>query len=50
MLSIYSSKEPWADLVDHGMALRGRFNDEIPIKVKNVCSYKIYGLPEEMEI
>lgn len=50
MQSIYSSKKPWADLVDHGMALRGRFNDEIPIEVRNICSYKIYGLPEEMEI
>ncbi|NLY75526.1 MAG: hypothetical protein GX075_09510 [Firmicutes bacterium] len=50
MQSIYSSKEPWDDLVDHGMALRGRFNDEIPIEVKNVCPYKIYGLPKEIEI
>lgn len=48
--SIYSSKEPWADLVDGGMALRGRFNREIPIKIKNVCSHKLYGLPEVMEI
>lgn len=50
MQSIYSSKKPWADLVDGGTALRGRFCEEIPIEVKNVCSYKIYGLPEEMEI
>lgn len=50
MQSIYSSKKPWADLVDGGMALRGRANNEIPIEVRNVCSYKLYGLPEEMEI
>ncbi len=50
MQSIYSPNEPWADLVDGGMALRGRFNDEIPIEVRNVCSYKVYGLPEKLEI
>ena len=50
MLNIYSSKEPWSDLVDGGMALRGRFNYEIPIEVKNKCLYKMYGLPEILEV
>ena len=48
--SVYGSKEPWANLIDGGMALRGRFNDEIPIEVRNVCSYKVYGLLEKLEI
>jgi hypothetical protein len=46
----YFSKERWGDLVDGGMALRGRFNYEIPIEVKNICSHKIYGIPETFEI
>ena len=50
MQSIYTSKEPWADLVDGGMALRGRSNYEIPTEVRNVCSSKIYGLPEVLEV
>ncbi len=50
LINTYSSKEAWADLVDGGMAFRGRFNDEMPIKVKNVCSHKLYGLPETVEI
>ncbi len=50
MLNIYSSKEPWADLVDKGMALKGRYNNEIPIKVNNCCSHNLYGFPDVMEI
>jgi hypothetical protein len=46
----YFSKEPWGDLVDGGMALRGRANDEIPIEVRNTCSHKIYGISEIFEI
>lgn len=46
----YISKEPWGDLVDGGMALRGRANSEIPIEAKNSCSHKIYGVPEILEI
>jgi hypothetical protein len=46
----YISKEPWGDLVDGGMALSGRANYEVPIEVKNVCSCKIYGLSEILEI
>ena len=46
----YLSKAPWADLVDGGMALRGRANYEIPITVSNVCSCRIYGIPEVFEI
>ena len=37
-------------MIDGGMALRGRVNDEIPIEVRNVCSYKVYGLSEKLEI
>jgi hypothetical protein len=50
LINTYRSKEPWADLFDGGMSFRGRYNDEIPIKVKNICSYKLYGLPETIEI
>ncbi len=46
----YASKEAWGDLVDGGMALRGRSNYEVPVRVKNYCDHKIYGLPEETEI
>lgn len=50
MLNAYASTGPWSDLVDRGMALRGRFNDEVPIEVKNITPCKIYGLPEFLEI
>ncbi|MFW6311083.1 MAG: hypothetical protein ACOC1K_02485 [Nanoarchaeota archaeon] len=50
MHNIYSSKEPWADLVDDGTALKGRVNCEIPIKVRNICPHKLYGLPEALEV
>ncbi|HRI62234.1 MAG TPA: hypothetical protein PK228_20980 [Saprospiraceae bacterium] len=50
MQSIYSSKEPWADLADGGMNLRGRYNSEIPIEIKNICSCRMYGLPEVLEV
>lgn len=46
----YISKEPWGDLVDGGMALNGRANYEIPIEVSNMCSCKIYGLSDTLEI
>lgn len=50
LINTYSSKEPWAGLIDGGMSLRGRYNYEIPIEVKNVCSHKLYGLPVAIEI
>lgn len=50
MHDIYSSHELWSDLVDRGMNLTGRFNKEIPIKIKNSCQYKLYGLPDSLEI
>lgn len=50
LINAYSSKEPWHDLIDGGMALRGRYNYEIPIEVKNVCSHQLYGLPGTIEI
>ncbi len=50
LINTYSSKESWADLIDGGMVLRGRYNYEIPIEIKNVCPYKLYGLPETIEI
>jgi hypothetical protein len=46
----YLSKEPWGDLVDGGMALRGRASYEIPIEIRNMSPYKIYGIPEMFEI
>lgn len=50
LINIYSSKKPWADLIDGGMSLRSRYNYEMPINVKNVCSHKLYGLPKSIEI
>lgn len=50
MHNIYASKEPWADLVDGAVALRGRENKEVPIEIKNICPYKIYGLSEILEV
>lgn len=49
-LNAYLSKEPWGDLIDRGMALRGRYCSEIPIEIKNQCSAKVFGLPEILEI
>ncbi len=46
---IYNIKEPWSDLADRGMFLRGRYNSEMPIKILN-SSRVIYGLPRELEI
>ena len=46
----YISKKPWGDLVDGGMALRGRGNSEIPIEARNICSHTIYGIPKVFEI
>jgi len=46
----YLSKEPWGDLVDGLMALRGRANDEIPIEIRNFFPRKIYGIPDTFEI
>ncbi|MBA2500091.1 MAG: hypothetical protein H0V30_10225 [Chitinophagaceae bacterium] len=50
MLSIYNSKELWNDMADTGMALRQRYNSEMPIEIKNRCAYKIYGLAEVLEV
>jgi hypothetical protein len=50
MQSAYLSKEAWSDLVDGQMALRGRANYEIPTEARNICHYKIYGIPEMFEI
>lgn len=50
LINTYSSKEPWADLIDGGMALRGRFKNEVPIEIKNICSHKLHGLPGTIEI
>lgn len=46
----YASRQPWGDLVDGGMHLSGRFTDEMPIRLLNQCSVRLYGLPPEMEI
>ena len=50
MKNIYSSKETWSELADKGMHLAKKKNDETTIKIKNTTNYKIYGLPENLEI
>ena len=50
MQKIYNSKEPWSELADRGMFLKGRYNWEMPIIMKSIISEKIYGLPEMLEI
>ena len=50
LISNYSSKESWADLMDGGMSFRSRYSYEIPIQAKNICSHKLYGLPVSMEV
>ena len=50
MHNIYYCKEPWSELADRGMFLKERYNAEMPIETKNMSSYKIYGLPETLEI
>lgn len=46
----YASRQPWGDLVDGGMHLRGRFNAEMPIRLISTAPASILGLPPEMEI
>lgn len=46
----YASGQPWGDLVDGGMSLRGRDNREMPVRLINACSSRIHGLPDDMEI
>ena len=50
MQNIYSSKEGWSELADRGMFLTLRYNYEMPIEIKNICSSKIYGLSDTLEI
>lgn len=50
MLNLYHTKEYWSDLADRGMHLNARYNSEMPILIKNICEYKIYGIPEYIEI
>jgi hypothetical protein len=50
MHNIYYCREPWAELACRGMLLRERYNAEMPIEAKNISNYKIYGLPETLEI
>ncbi|SET11654.1 hypothetical protein [Anaerobranca gottschalkii] len=50
LINVYASKKVWADLVDGGMHIRGRFNYEIPIKIRNISQQKIFGLPKIVEI
>ncbi len=50
MMNIYLSKEPWAELADRGMHLKGRYNSEMPMVVENSSEYVIYGVPERLEI
>ncbi len=46
---IYNSKEHWSELADRGMALKERYNSEMPIEAKNISLNKIYGLTEILE-
>jgi hypothetical protein len=50
MHNIYYCKEPWSELADRGMLLKERNNDEMPVEIKNISNFKIYGLPETLEI
>jgi hypothetical protein len=50
MNNLYMSKDDWAELADRGMFLKGRYNSEMPILIKNICNYKIYGVPTLIEI
>lgn len=50
MNALYLSTECWAELADRGMYLRGRYNSEIPVSIKNTCKFKIYGIPPIIEI
>ena len=50
MQNIYASKETWSELADRGMFLTSRHNSEMPIAMQSICTEKIYGLPEILEI
>lgn len=50
LINSYSLREPWVDLIDGGMSFRSRYNYEVPVEVKNVCTHKIYGLPVSLEM
>lgn len=50
VMEAYRSKQPWADLIDGGMRLDGRWNNEIPISMSMRCESKIYGLPPLLEV
>ncbi len=50
MLNLYNKKQHWAELADRGMFLKGRYNSEIPIILKNKCSKRIFGIPKKLEI
>lgn len=50
MFNLYVSKKPFAELADRGMFLKGRYNSEIPINIKNYLSSKIYGIPKTIEV
>ena len=47
---LYASKAAYADIIDKGMNLKGRYNSEIPINIINNVDQKIFGLPRELEI
>ena len=50
MHNIYSSEEPWSELADRGMHLSKRKEYETPLEIRNISNFKIYGLPENLEI
>jgi hypothetical protein len=50
MQNIYTSSEPWAEIADRGMCLRGRYQSEPCIRLISKCQESIYGLPNVLEI
>lgn len=50
MCALYDAPAPLSQLPDRNIHLEPRRLDEAPIMVTNVCSSRIYGLPEKMSV
>jgi hypothetical protein len=50
MTSLYKAPIPFSTIPDKGMSLSLRWEAEKPILVRNMSAYKLYGLPDELEI
>jgi hypothetical protein len=50
MNNLYEQPAPICDIPDKGMMLMPRWDSETPIVVKNICDYKIFGLPTNLKI